>query len=299
MIKIIFPWIHSGKANKKVNDKINEISQGHLDSNFDYMKGYKDIKLQEAEEFFEKTLDVKKSLEDKLKTSLFSVTFGITVLTSAISLLFNDGISSLDTTYKGVIFLAGSIAVIYMMLAGIFAIKTISGYIAVYQLFPEDISNVSEDNKKKSVAICAELNSLSNIIRQNLMNVSFHCIINSLFVMMIFFFLVGTGSFIGNKHAGNPSKVEVVVQPNKDSIDSLDSKIVEYNIHSTSRLDSLQKEISTNTKITSQINSRIEKIEKNVETNRSEIERRMKKQEKSSNNKLHTDVDSATLHPRR
>ena len=85
-----------------------------------------------------------------------------------------------------------------MIIAGIFAVKTISGFISVYQLFPEDLANKSDDEKKESIAVCAELNSLSNIIRQNLMSVSYHSIIISLIVITIFFFLIGIiNSFSG------------------------------------------------------------------------------------------------------
>ena len=164
MIKTIFPWFNSKKANKKVKTKIDAISSGDFTQNVDYMKDYQHLKCKEVEDFFNKTLDVKKSLEDKLKTSLFSVTIGITVLTSAISFLYSDGISSLNIIFKGIIFTTGSIAIIYMIIAGIFAVKTISGFISVYQLFPEDLANKSYDEKKESIAVCAELNSLSNII---------------------------------------------------------------------------------------------------------------------------------------
>lgn len=71
-----------------------------------------------------------------------------------------------------------------MIIAGIFAVKTISGFISVYQLFPEDLANKSDDEKKESIAVCAELNSLSNIIRQNLMSVSYHSIIISNYIFL-------------------------------------------------------------------------------------------------------------------
>jgi len=281
MLQVLFPWVNSKKANKKISDKIKKISEGELD-NIVYMKGYENLNLNEAKEFFDKTLSVKKSLEDKLKTSLFSVTIGITVLTSAITLLFNDGISPLSAIYRGVIFFTGSVAIIYMILAGIFAIRTISGHISVYQLFPEDIANNSEEDKKKSISICAELNSLSNIIRQNLMSVSFHCIINSLFVITLFFFLVGGSSFINIEKPDKPVKVNVTVQPNKNDIELLKSKISTQSNEHKNDLKLLQSKINYQDDIL-EINKNIEKIEKQIFVNKLSIEKLENVGQKSSN----------------
>ncbi len=184
---LLFPWWSLLRANRKIKTKINKIENGDFETNLDYMRGYKLLSLDEVNSFFEKTLQVKKSLEDKLKTSLFSVTLGITVLTSTLSFLFSDGVSYFSKVHRGIVVFTGSAAIVYMILAGIFAIKTISGAISVYQPFPEDIANKTDENKKELIAVCAELNSLSNIIRQNFMTVSFHCIINSLFIVVLFF----------------------------------------------------------------------------------------------------------------
>lgn len=271
ILQLLFPWCNSVRANKKIKKKIREIETIRNIDNLDYMKGFNALPLEDVEKFFEKTLEVKKSLEDKLKTSLFSVTIGITVLTSAITFLFNDSISSLSVTHKGVIFFTGSVAIIYMILAGIFAIKTISGFISVYQLFPEDIAEKNDAVKKESVAICAELNSLSNIIRQNLMNVSFHCIINSLFVIVIFFFLVGGSSFIIKNKADQQKKIDVIVHPNQNNIDLLNSKISEQDASNRKNMKFLKDNIESQGKYILRINSSIKEIKKEMTANRINI----------------------------
>ncbi len=270
MIKTIFPWFNSKKANKKVKAKIDAISSGNFTQNVDYMKDYQHLKCKEVEDFFNKTLDVKKSLEDKLKTSLFSVTIGITVLTSAISFLYSDGISSLNITFKGIIFTTGSIAIIYMIIAGIFAVKTISGFISVYQLFPEDLANKSYDEKKESIAVCAELNSLSNIIRQNLMSVSYHSIIISLIVITIFFFLIGIASFFQDIKIKNPSHIEVTVQPNQNSIDLIYSKINMQNEIKQKSFESLKNEIKVQNQYINSLNKKIKELNEIVTRNKQE-----------------------------
>jgi len=299
IIQLLLPWFHLVEANKRVRDKIKKIENGEVKDNIDYMKGFENLSLDEVKKFFEKTLYVKKSLEDKLKTSLFSVTLGITVLTSTISFLFNNEISSLSAGYKGLIFFTGSIAIIYMILAGIFAIKTISGFISVYQLFPEDIAGKSDEEQRDSLGICAELNSLSNIIRQNLMNISFHCIINSLFVIVILFFLLGGCSFIIKKNSSKLGKIDIIVHPNQDNIDLLKAKILQQRITLDRDIKSIKKKMASQSLDITGLNNILDEISKEVAANKQKINSYRINNKKSSNKSLHTDVDSAPLHPRR
>ena len=75
----MFPFFEMAGANKKLIARVKEIEIGeNLEHNIQYMKCYEKLPLAEIEKFFEKTLNVKKSLEEKLKVSLFSVTVGIT-----------------------------------------------------------------------------------------------------------------------------------------------------------------------------------------------------------------------------
>ena len=287
MIKLLFPWLHSSHANRKVFEKIEKIKKGDIKDNLDYMNGFSSLTTKDVKEFYEQTLDVKKSLEDKLKTSLFSVTIGITVLTSAVTLLFNDGVSSLDAMIKGIIFFTGSVAIIYMILAGIFAIKTISGFISVFQLFPQDIANASDDTIKESIAICSELNSLSNIVRQNLMSVSFHCIINSLFVITLFFFLIGGASFIPGNKTDKPTKIDVILHSNQDGIYLMNSKINKIEESNKRNIELLDTKVDTQNTKTTKANISIERNKKLIDENRQRIDAFKIDAEKSSNNRFH------------
>jgi hypothetical protein len=270
MIKILLPWYHAGKANNKIKERIKSIEEGDFVNNIDYMKDYEKLSFKDLEVFFNKTMDVKKSLEDKLKTSLFSVTIGITVLTSAISFLFNDGIASINVLYKGMIFFLGSLAIIYMILAGVFAIKTISGFISVYQLFPEDMSLPIQE-RKEAIAISAELNSLSNLIRQNLMNASYHCIINSLFIITVFFFLIGFASFAEKTKREDSINVEVTIQPNQKNIDLLYSKMYQDNESKQRSLESIKSELEKQNSYIQSIDQKIINLKKEVTISEQEI----------------------------
>jgi len=197
---IMFPFFEMAGANKKLIAKVKEIENGeNLDQNIQYMKCFQQLPLSEIKIFYAKTLNVKKSLEEKLKVSLFSVTVGITLLTSMIGFLYQDGFSELNSFIRAITFFVATLSVTFMIFSAVYAIKTISGKITVYQLFPEDLADATTENEKKeAIAICAELNSLMNIIRQNLMSVSYHCIVNSLVLVAILFFTLGVSSFYVN-----------------------------------------------------------------------------------------------------
>jgi hypothetical protein len=226
----IFPFFEMAKANKKLLLRVEKIeNENDLANSIQYMKCYEKLSLEEIKEFFEKTLNIKKSLEEKLKVSLFSVTVGITLLTSMISFLYQDGFYGLNSYIRAGTFFVATLSIVFMIVAAFYAIKTISGKITVYQLFPEDIVEAStEDEKKNSVAICAELNSIMNIIRQNMMSASYHCIVNSLVLVAVLFFSLGVSSFFVNHKNPALEKIEIEVNDIKKSYSSVQSDLSSF-----------------------------------------------------------------------
>jgi len=201
-IDCIFPFIQLIRANKRLLLKDKTISKAiasktNIDEQMDYMKGYKNLTLEDIKGFYGKTIEVKKSLEEKLKVSLFSVTVGIIILTFMVNFLYQDRFFEMNGAIKTFAFLAASLSIIYMIFAAFCAIKTISDIAKVHQLFPKDLVNVSnkKEEEKELLAIYAERNSITNIIRQNYMNTSYRCIIILLCLSAILFFTLGINSF--------------------------------------------------------------------------------------------------------
>ncbi len=216
---------------------------------------------------------------------MFSVTVGITLLTSMIGFLYQDGFSELNSYIKAVTFFVAALSIIFMIFAAFYAIKTISGKITVYQLFPEDIARSStEDEKKESVAICAELNSIMNIIRQNLMSVSYHCIVNSLVLVAVLFFSLGISSFFVNHENPTLEKIENELKDSKRNLSSLQSDLSSFKTSTTDSQSSIFSSIQNinNTLIDTikgnkEIESKILQTNKELNELKDEIKKRSNK----------------------
>jgi hypothetical protein len=285
-IYTMFPFFEMAGANKKLIARVKEIENGNnLEHNIQYMYCYEKLPLEEIEKFFEKTLNVKKSLEEKLKVSLFSVTVGITLLTSMIGFLYQDGFSDLNSYIRAVTFFVAALSIIFMIFAAFYAIKTISGKITVYQLFPEDIARAStEDEKKKSVAICAELNSIMNIIRQNLMSVSYHCIVNSLVLVAVLFFPLGISSFYVNHKNPVLEKIESELMDSKRNLSSIQSDLNSFKTSTTdsqstifSSIQSINNSLIDTIKSNKEIESKIVLTNKELTALKDELKKRSNK----------------------
>jgi len=261
-LNVIIPWLESARANDTIAKKIAVIESTDLSNlPLDYMKGYDELTLDEVNSFFDKTIDVKKSLEEKLKTSLFSVTVGVTVLTSATTFLFNEMAWSLNPVVRIIVFLSAAVAVIYMLMSAVSAIKTISGKIVVYQVFPEDLT-ASENIKKKRLAQCTELNSLTNIIRQNLMNTSFRCIINALFVTAMFFCAIGTSSFLTRPRQADTGALRIEIQASKEMVLKLKDDLREFEQKQNDNLRSISEDMRSTRKALETMSSKHMRIDK-------------------------------------
>jgi hypothetical protein len=172
--------------------------------------------------------------------SLFSVTVGITLLTSMIGFLYQDGFSELNSYIRGITFFTATLSVTFMIFSAVYAIKTISGKITVYQLFPEDLVVAStEDENKESIAICAELNSLMNIVRQNFMSVSYHCIVNSLVLVAILFFTLGVSSFYVNHRDKSYEEIKNEIDLTQKKLSLIQSDLSSFKTNTASQQTSI------------------------------------------------------------
>src|SRR5690606_26370987 len=94
-----------------------------------YMDGYKKLTLADMDKLISRTLEYKKSLEDKAKTSLFSVSISITLIVSFIDLLFQI------EYFRILSLLLVSIAFINLILAGKMAFDVIGNLNVFSELF--------------------------------------------------------------------------------------------------------------------------------------------------------------------
>ena len=186
VLEQIFPTFYARRANKLLKNKINSADN---QSNVPYMDNIDDISIEYFKEKYNETFEIKNKFEDKAKTNVIGITIAITVIMGASGLT-----GSLINKYSSVVlhwisFSILLLAIIYLLLSGIQAIKV---------LFQEntmstvDLSDISKDENKMKEKYddCINRNINRNISRNNIVFSSYICIRNALICMMALFCLI-------------------------------------------------------------------------------------------------------------
>jgi CHASE3 domain sensor protein len=107
------------------------------------------------------------------------------------------------------------------------------------------------------------------------MNASYHCIINSLFIITVFFFLIGFASFAEKTKREDSINVEVTIQPNQKNIDLLYSKMYQDNETKQRSLESIKSELEKQNSYIQSIDQKIINLKKEVTISEREIKDQM------------------------
>ncbi len=195
-----------------------------------YMNGYEKLTMDEMEKIHLKTFEYKKLLEDKAKTSLFSVTISITLIFTFTNLLLNI------QYFRTLIIFLVLYAIINMILAGKMAFDA-NGELNVFsELFPEDLHQ-KKKNKKEILAYATESNVNYNIVRNNHVYLSYKSIILSLSTIALVGILYIYGNNFDekkpdkqeellNKLNSNSVKIEKTLKEMNDTINKLNTSII-------------------------------------------------------------------------
>ncbi len=169
--------------NTKVRTKINCPKEQQHSPDLDLV----DIEIYKEQYF--NTFKVKDKLEDKAKTTIIGIILAITLIMKATSVIntIYDKFSNLFI--KWVAFILFLAAVVYMILAGLLAIKVFAKDNMVFRVDLESFAS-GEQFLKLKYKEYTELNELQNIIRTNSIFTTYECIRNSLFCLFIILVLV-------------------------------------------------------------------------------------------------------------
>lgn len=267
IIEIPFPIIRFIFANREINKRISSIDKEEYTNNFLYVDDFQKYSYDEILPFFEKTIETKKTLEDKAKISAVGITIATSIIVGLSGLLLNLNIDIKQLTILNIILIILCILVIlYINISGILALLVIGNKNKVYQLFPEDCK-LNKKDQAKSLAIYTEQNANLNIIRQNYVYSSFIHLIYSV-VILSFIFVLVTFNFNGKDNA----KIDLIKLLEKVSffIDA-DEK---YNRKIDMTITAIKSELSN-------YQNRITHIEKNINTINTELEKAQKEKNES------------------
>ncbi len=176
----VFPFFDNYKINKKVKKDNTNI--------FSYIENSEKISLEKIEEQYNDSLSDKSKLEDKAKTSIVGITITITLILSISNVLNGivDKYNSKPITW--IAFFLALLSVVYMVGAGILAIKVLVNENIAYKI---NIKNLSNDKKlRKDYECCISKNRNQNIVRNNNIYTSYECIRNSIVCLLIIFIML-------------------------------------------------------------------------------------------------------------
>lgn len=188
VIHLFFPLLRLRRANKIIDEKIKRLEDGG--TNLTYMLGYDKLSLDTADKYLSKTFDARKSLEDKAKSNVFGVTIAVSLIVGFSQIFTNTNFHSGGISFKIITMLLVLYSLVSVTIGTILSLLVLGKYNRVYDLVPEDENNVDENKKLFSIAINAELNSLYNVKRNNILYSSYGLIINFLVAISVSFLIV-------------------------------------------------------------------------------------------------------------
>ena len=161
----------------------------------DYMAEYLSLSLEEVQEFYNKTLNQKKSLEDKATAGIIGVTIAVSLVTGLASLPFSMGEAQLDSTILRVLILVfGLISLVYMSMSAWLSLVVLGEKNIVYQLSPKNM-RLPENEKLRQIALNTEQNVNLNIVRNNYIYATYRSIFYAIISLGMMFVLIAVGAF--------------------------------------------------------------------------------------------------------
>lgn len=263
----LFPLYKTVKANKKLFKDIEELKQLERlkpeDNDKYYMKDYIKLTIENANIFFDKTLEKKKSLEDKAKVNVFGATIAVTLVTGLYKAFLDLSSNGTVVWVKIFLFLLAMYTLIQMILAGLSSIKVLNDIIQQYELFPDDF-NLSEDKKLDLIALNTEINLNYNYIRNNFLSSSYGSMRNSLVGLFLLFFLLTIPLPYINSNKKEETKIyDQIISIEKKQTEIIEeiSKLKVIQASHSKKVEEIDK-ISKMEQALSELNQEVNKIKK-------------------------------------
>lgn len=224
-----------------------ETPKRQIDSdNLQYVERLDGFKETDILSFYDRTLEIKKSLEEKSKSILLSITVAITLIIGLITIFSNhNNFSSNPQLLTFIIFFVGLISVTYMVIGAVMTLKLLSDRIQLYQLFPVDTA-LGEAEKVKLIAINTEQNVNMNIIRSNIVYIAHKSIINSLICLLILLLLFSVNLIFGNQNkADDYNKLKADVAQISSKVKGIESNLMNNGWSTAKKVDDLLDKIQS------------------------------------------------------
>jgi hypothetical protein len=235
---IIFPFPKLLKASKSINEKIERLNNSTQEDPYTYEYASNNLNIEDKVllDALNDTIEKKKTLEDKAKSTLIAITISTTLIANILKFL--QDINGKPVFVMILLLAIGFLSLLYMVVAGLLSLYCISEVNSVAVMYPEDFL-LPEEEKKKQIAYNIEYNYLNNLKRNNLMATSYKCIIVSLLLLIVFFIISSVTIGLGFN-----SQDDIPVLKNELAIINNRISVLESEVYSDKQyIISIQKDI--------------------------------------------------------
>ena len=164
ILEFIFPMIDNYNTNKILHNKLENSDENSI---------FKDIENPELI-----TTDIlKDEYSNTLKTNVVGITIAITLIMGASSIITSINEKFDNKVIQWCAFVLFCVAVLYMLYAGIVAIKILINENEIYTVQLNNIAN--EERLRSDYDKCIVSNRIKNLIRNNGVYTSYECIRNA------------------------------------------------------------------------------------------------------------------------
>lgn len=188
---LLFPMLANIKDNKKVRDELSPVDENGAKQEPEgvlcYVENSDEIGTETLKRQYENTIKTKEKLEDKAKSNVIGVTISITLIMGASNVLKVISEKYSIPFFSWLAFALFTVAVAYMIIGGILAVKVLINENHVY-IIPLGKFGANETELRTAYDINTAQNIRKNLIRNNYIYTSYECIRNAL--VCLFFVLV-------------------------------------------------------------------------------------------------------------
>lgn len=185
IIDIIFPMYANYRDNRVLQKKFSSMNPGSLLSCIENADA---INIKVLKKQYEDTFYIKDKLEDKAKINIIGITIAITLIMSASGVLNTISEKLPTPIVQWPAFVLLTAAVLYLLTAGIIAVKVLFDENIVYTV-PLDSFASSETTLRSDYDKYTVLNRTQNLIRNNSVYSSYECIRNALVCLFVILLL--------------------------------------------------------------------------------------------------------------
>lgn len=185
IIDIIFPMCANYRDNRMLRKKS---SSANPDSLLSCIENADAIHIDVLKKQYDDTFYIKDKLEDKAKINIIGITIAITLIMSSSGVLnvISEKFPTPLIQWSSFVLLAA--AVLYLLTAGIIAVKVLFNENIVYTVALDSFAS-NETTLRSDYDKCTVLNRTQNLIRNNSVYSSYECIRNALVCLFVILLL--------------------------------------------------------------------------------------------------------------